>query len=357
VVNLPTVVVGMSGGVDSSVTAWLLKEQGYRVIALFMKNWEEEEGGPSHGGLCPAQQDYEDVVAVCTQLQIPHYTVNFSQEYWDLVFAKCLQEYSAGYTPNPDILCNKEIKFNLFLRKGLELGADFIATGHYCRKIMHRGEWILGKGVDSDKDQSYFLYTLNTKILEKVLFPLGEMTKKEVRTVAQREGLITATKKDSTGICFIGKRDFKTFISQYIPHQPGNFETGDGKVVGRHDGIAYYTIGQRRGLKLGGAGEAWYVVKKDLPRNVIIVERGEAHPELYKNFLIASEVTWVGTPPLLPIACSAKIRYRATEVPCTLLTQGGNLKVYFEMPQKAITAGQSIVFYQNDLCLGGGLIT
>lgn len=347
--GMKTVVVGMSGGVDSSVTALLLKEQGYRVIGLFMKNWEEE-------GPCPAQADYEDVVAVCNQLEIPHYSVNFSKEYWDQVFAKCLQDYAAGYTPNPDILCNREIKFKVFFKKALELGGDYLATGHYCRKILHEDEWILARGSDPEKDQSYFLFTLKSAILERVLFPLGGMVKKEVRALAEKAGLTTAAKKDSTGICFIGKRDFKEFLSQYIPNQPGHFETGDGIVVGKHDGIAYYTIGQRRGLGLGGPGEAWYVVKKDVPRNVIIVERGEGHPDLYRESLTASDTTWVGMSPTFPLACTAKIRYRTPDVPCIVWSQGDKIKVCFDAPQKAVTSRQSIVFYQGDLCLGGAWI-
>src|ERR1700733_12069248 len=230
---MKTVVVGMSGGVDSSVAAMLLKEEGYRVIGLFMKNWEE-------AGSCPAVLDYEDVVSVCEQLKIPHYSVNFSKEYWDQVFSKCLEEYAAGYTPNPDILCNRKIKFKMFFKKALELGADFLATGHYCQKFFYEGEWNLGRGIDSEKDQSYFLYTLKSSILSKVLFPLGAMKKKEVRERAIHAGLATAEKKDSTGICFIGKRDFKAFLTRYIPNKPGDFETVEGQIVGRHDGIAYY---------------------------------------------------------------------------------------------------------------------
>lgn len=346
---MKTVVVGMSGGVDSSVTALLLKEQGYRVIGLFMKNWEEE-------GPCPAQLDYEDVVSVCTQLEIPYYGVNFAKEYWDEVFSKCLEDYAAGYTPNPDILCNREIKFKVLFNKALELGGDYLATGHYCRKVMHEGEWSLARGLDPEKDQSYFLYTLKSEILDKVLFPIGEMHKSEVRAIAEKANLVTARKKDSTGICFIGKRDFKSFLSQFIPSHPGNFEMLDGTIVGQHDGIAYYTIGQRRGLGLGGPGEAWYVVKKDIPRNVVIVARGD-HPDLYQESLTASEVSWVTSAPTFPLTCTCKVRYRAADVPCTVtLLDSHQLNVRFETPQKAITPRQSIVFYQNDLCLGGALI-
>ncbi len=348
---MKTVVVGMSGGVDSSVTALLLKQQGYRVIGLFMKNWEEEEGP------CPAEADYEDVVLVCKQLDIPHYSVNFSKEYWEGVFSKCLEEYAAGYTPNPDILCNKEIKFNIFLKKALALGGDYLATGHYCQKIFDKDQWSLARGADSDKDQSYFLYTLKSSILDKVLFPIGSLTKKEVRALAEEANLLTAKKKDSTGICFIGKRDFKKFLIQFIPNQPGNFETLQGEIVGKHDGIAYYTIGQRRGLGIGGAGEAWYVVGKEIQRNVILVERGETHPALFSDSLTVSNVTWVGQPPDFPLRCTAKIRYRAPDVPCTVfLNEHKECVVLFDTPQKAITPRQSIVFYHDCLCLGGGII-
>lgn len=346
---MPTVFVGMSGGVDSSVTALLLKRQGYRVVGLFMKNWEEE-------GACPAEHDFQDVVSVCTQLDIPYYSLNFAKEYWEEVFAKCLREYAAGYTPNPDILCNREIKFKLFFDKAMELGADFLATGHYCRKSFVEGEWHLTRAVDPEKDQSYFLYTLKSSILEKVLFPVGELTKREVRALAAEAHLETAQKKDSTGICFIGKRNFKDFLSRYIPHHPGNFETLAGQVVGKHDGIAYYTIGQRKGLGLGGAGDAWYVLKKDVERNVLIVERGEEHPELFQSELVAGELSWVAKMPSFPLRCTAKVRYRAPDVECTLYPLEDTVKVVFDSPQKAITPRQSVVFYHGELCLGGGII-
>lgn len=345
-----TVVVGMSGGVDSSVTAWLLKEEGYRVIGLFMKNWEEDEH-------CPAAQDYEDVVAVCHQLEIPHYTVNFSKEYWDQVFSRCLKEFEAGATPNPDILCNREIKFKVFLEKAFELGADYLATGHYCRKVWHQGGWMLARGKDPEKDQSYFLYTLSSETLEKVLFPIGELRKSEVRALAEKQGLATAKKKDSTGICFIGKRNFKEFLSGYIKPKPGNFETPSGEIVGQHDGIAYYTIGQRRGLGIGGAGDAWYVVGKDVARNVVYVVQGEEQPALFQQELEADEVTWVGAAPPIPLKCTAKVRYRSPDVGCSIVErERDRISVLFETPQKAITPRQAIVFYQGDLCLGGGTI-
>lgn len=345
-----TIVVGMSGGVDSSVTAFLLKEQGYRVIGLFMKNWEEDEQ-------CPAAADYEDVVAVCSHIGIPHYSVNFSKEYWDKVFSRCLKEYEAGYTPNPDILCNQEIKFKVFFEKALELGADYLATGHYCRKVKQGDRWCLARGKDSNKDQSYFLYTMQEKILERVLFPIGELEKSEVRRIAETAQLATARKKDSTGICFIGKRDFKDFLTQYIPNRPGRFETLSGENVGEHDGIAYYTIGQRKGLKLGGAGDPWYVVGKDVPRNVVLVERGDFHPALFTQELSAKETTWVGERPHFPYRCTAKIRYRSEDVVCEILRQGGDqIWVRFDETQKAITPRQSIVFYDGEICLGGAII-
>lgn len=347
---METVIVGMSGGVDSSVTALLLKQQGFNVIGVFMKNWEEDSGS------CPAHADYQDVIAVCNQLDIPYYSVNFSKEYWDGVFAKCLKNYAAGYTPNPDILCNREIKFKAFFEKALDLGGDYLATGHYCQKFWDNHEWKLGRGADPEKDQSYFLYTIKNSILEKVLFPIGGMTKKEVRVYAERAGLATAQKKDSTGICFIGKRDFKSFLGQYIPKKSGNFETKEGQVVGQHDGIAFYTIGQRRGLGLGGAGDAWYVIGKNIEKNVVIVERGDHHDLFYQN-LKAEDLNWVGTPPSFPFTCTAKIRYRSPDVKCTVLQSEDNqITVQFEKPQKAVTPGQSVVFYQDNICLGGAFI-
>jgi tRNA-specific 2-thiouridylase len=341
---METVVVGMSGGVDSSVSALLLKNQGYNVIGLFMKNWEEE-------GPCKATQEFEDVVRVCHTLQIPYYSVNFVEEYRESVFAQFLSDYQAGLTPNPDILCNREIKFKVFLEKALSLGANYLATGHYCRLD---SESRLLKGSDPSKDQSYFLHAVKQEAFRKVLFPIGHLPKKEVRELARKHNLSTAEKKDSTGICFIGKRDFKPFLSQFIGTQPGPFETLDGKVVGQHDGAAFYTTGQRKGMGLGGEGDAWYVVGKDLKRNVVFVERGADHPALYSKELQTRDLTWVAETPELPLRCSAKIRYRQEDTPCTLLPDG---KVIFDEPQRAATPGQSAVFYQGDLCLGGGIIS
>ncbi len=349
--QIKTVIVGMSGGVDSSVSALLLKNQGFRVIGLFMKNWEETD----ERGVCRSSKEYDDVVRVCERLGIPYYSVNFVREYRESVFEQFLADYKAGLTPNPDVLCNREIKFKVFLEKALNLGADFLATGHYCRLD---SECRLLKGSDPDKDQSYFLHAVGKKSFEKVLFPIGHLTKKEVRAIARQHELATSEKKDSTGICFIGKRDFKPFLSQYIGVQPGNFETLDGQIVGRHDGAAFYTLGQRKGMGLGGEGDAWYVVGKELPRNVVLVERGALHPALYADDLTADSFTWVsGHPPTYPTRCRAKIRYRQQDQACTInAPQNGESRIEFDEPQRAATPGQAIVFYEGDLCLGGGVI-
>lgn len=345
------IIIGMSGGVDSSVSALLLKEQGFDVIGLFMKNWEESDAN----GVCQASKEYEDVVKVCEHLKIPHYSVNFTQEYQNQVFTYFLEEFKKGNTPNPDILCNREIKFKVLLDKAMELGADFLATGHYCQTDHQH----LMKGADPNKDQSYFLYTLSATILEKVLFPIGSMEKKQVRAIAMKHGLATAEKKDSTGICFIGERNFKNFLNQYLPFQPGDFETLQGKKIGSHDGCAFYTHGQRKGLNIGGPGEAWYVVGKDVKRNVVYIEQGANHPALFSSSLLASDLTWVsGTAPTLPCKCKAKIRYRQTDQECTLeKIEEGLALVSFTEPQRAVTPSQSIVFYDGNICIGGGIIT
>jgi len=351
---MPTVVVGMSGGVDSSVSALLLKEQGYHVIGMFMKNWEEVDAN----GYCPSTDDYEDVVRVCEQVDIPYYSVNFAKEYWDNVFEHFLADFRAGYTPNPDILCNREIKFKVLLEKAFDLGADYLATGHYCQSVLTPDGYKMFKGLDKGKDQSYFLYTLTDKILEKVLFPVGGLPKSEVRRLAKKYNLSTAEKKDSTGICFIGKRDFKDFLSGYLPGKPGNFEDLNGKVIGKHDGAAYYTIGQRKGLKIGGAGDAWFVVDKDIERNAVILAQGTQHPALYCDDLIATELSWIsGQTPPLPFRCTAKVRYRQPDQACTIHSiVDGKAYVTFEVPQRAVTAGQAVVFYDGEICLGGGRI-
>lgn len=350
------VVVGMSGGVDSSVSAALLKEQGYKVIGLFMKNWEELD----EAGVCRSAREYEDVVQVCKQLEIPYYSVNFVEEYRERVFASFLADLKAGLTPNPDVLCNREIKFAVFLEKAIELGADFLATGHYCRLD---AESRLLKGLDPDKDQSYFLHAVKREAFRKVLFPVGHLPKKEVRSLARKFNLAVSEKKDSTGICFIGKRDFKPFVSQYLGYQPGPFQTLSGQIVGTHDGAAYYTIGQRRGMGLGGEGDAWYVVGKDLPRNLVFVERGADHPSLFTSELTAGSLTWIAEAPSpFPYRCKAKIRYRQQDQDCLLhapvlhAPENGCARVEFLEPQRAVTPGQSIVFYTGDVCLGGGTI-
>jgi len=343
------VIVGMSGGVDSSVTALLLKQQGYEVIGLFMKNWEEKDSE----GVCQSVKDYEDVIRVCDKIGIPYYSVNFVNEYRDNVFASFLTDLKAGHTPNPDILCNREIKFNVFLKKAMELGGDYLATGHYCR--IENGKLL--KGVDSSKDQSYFLYTLSSEKLAKVLFPIGDLPKSKVRELARDAGLPTSEKKDSTGICFIGKRDFKPFISRYIAYKKGPMISAEGKKVGSHDGIAFYTIGQRKGLGIGGEGDAWFVYDKDVAKNIVYVAQGENHPVLFKDRLQATDLTWVETAPEFPYRCTAKIRYRQVDQPCTLVKMDdGVLDVVFDAPQRAVTPRQSIVFYEGDVCLGGGII-
>ncbi len=344
----------MSGGVDSSVTAALLKEQGYRVIGLFMKNWEEKD----ETGACTSDRDYADVAKVCERLDIPYYSVNFAKEYWDNVFVHFLKEYKAGYTPNPDVLCNREIKFKVFFDKAMELGADYLATGHYCQNFLIDGEQRLVKGSDPGKDQTYFLYTIGKETLAKVLFPIGGIHKSEVRAIAAKYDLATKAKKDSTGICFIGERDFQKFLSQYIPAKPGDFKTLNGERVGRHEGAAYYTIGQRKGLALGGQGEPWFVIGKAIEKNIVYVERGVSHPALFADELTATEMSWVsGVMPALPFRCRAKVRYRQKDQDCVITEfKDGILRVVFDEPQRAITPRQSVVFYDGEVCLGGAMI-
>lgn len=344
------VVVGMSGGVDSSVVALLLKQQGYDVIGMFMKNWEEKD----ENGVCQSSKEYEDVVRVCEKIDIPYYSVNFVKEYWDNVFSHCIEEFKKGFTPNPDVLCNREIKFKVLLEKAMELGGDYLATGHYCQVD---GEGNLLKGSDPEKDQSYFLYTVKQAALKKVLFPIGGMLKSQVRKIARENDLPVADKKDSTGICFIGERNFKEFLFQFIEKSPGHFETRQGEVVGKHDGSAFYTIGQRRGLGIGGAGEAWFVVGKDMERNVVIVEQGPEHPALFTSSLTASELTWVVNPPKTPFSCHSKIRYRQADQKCIIeCIEDGVATITFPTPQRAVTPRQSIVFYDDNVCIGGGII-
>ena len=356
------VIVGMSGGVDSSVSAYLLQQQGYQVEGLFMKNWEEDDTDE----YCAAAEDLKDAQAICEKLGIKLHTINFATEYWDNVFEYFLAEYKAGRTPNPDIMCNKEIKFKAFLEFACEdLQADYIATGHYVQREFRNNRWVMVRGNDNNKDQSYFLYTLNEQQLAHTLFPVGHIEKPEVRAIAEQAGLITHNKKDSTGICFIGERKFKDFLAQYLPAQPGIIESAEGEKVGQHDGLMYHTLGQRKGLRIGGlanAGEEpWYVVEKDLRRNVLIVGQGHNHPRLFSKGLIANQLHWVTREELTqPIHCTVKTRYRQEDVPCTVTpiidNSNGEYRIDFEEPQSSVTPGQSVVFYQGDVCLGGGII-
>ncbi|GAA5188176.1 tRNA 2-thiouridine(34) synthase MnmA [Ferrimonas gelatinilytica] len=354
------VIVGMSGGVDSSVSAYLLLQQGYQVEGLFMKNWEEDDSDE----YCAASEDLADAQAVCDKLGIELHSVNFAAEYWDNVFEYFLAEYKAGRTPNPDILCNKEIKFKAFLEFAAEaLGADYIATGHYVRRRdTADGQVQMLRGLDGNKDQSYFLYTLGADQVAQTLFPVGELEKPEVRRIAEEQGLVTADKKDSTGICFIGERKFKDFLAKYLPAQPGNIETCEGEVIGQHDGLMYHTLGQRKGLRIGGmknAGdEPWYVVDKDMKRNVLVVGQGHRHPRLFSDGLIAGQLHWVDRKgPQQAAELTVKTRYRQQDVPCTVTPlANGELEVRFHEPVSSVTPGQSAVFYQGEICLGGGVI-
>lgn len=373
------VVLGISGGVDSAVAALLLLEQGYDVAAVFMQNWKPENDDP----FCSAEQDLTDARAICDHLKIPLSTVNFSNEYWNKVFQYLLDEYAAGRTPNPDIMCNKEIKFKAFLEHAKELKADFIATGHYARCISNcRGDpsgrpqrYHLLKGKDTNKDQSYFLHQLNQEQLKYSLFPVGELTKTEVREIAKKAGLINHAKKDSTGICFIGERKFKKFLSEYLLAKPGeiysidnsvgadpcvrpSIKTQDGICVGRHDGLMFYTLGQRQGLNIGGQKNAkeapWYVVQKDLVNNRLIVSQEHDHPLLLSKTIYSEPIHWIaGEAPKLPFNCNAKIRYRQNDQQCVIIDYD---KIEFAESQWAATPGQSIVFYKDDECLGGGII-
>ncbi|ABW18438.1 tRNA 2-thiouridine(34) synthase MnmA [Alkaliphilus oremlandii] len=350
------VVIGMSGGVDSSVAALLLKQQGYDVVGIFMKNWDESD----ELGYCTSAEDYEDVRRVCDQIGIPYYSVNFEKEYWDRVFTYFLNEYKAGRTPNPDVMCNKEIKFKAFLDHAIKLGADYLATGHYAQVDYSDGEYRLLRGVDTNKDQTYFLNQLNQYQLSKAMFPVGHLQKKDLRQIALDAGLATASKKDSTGICFIGERNFKEFLSNYLPAKPGKIISLDGEVKGKHDGLMYYTLGQRKGLGIGGAGtgEPWFVVDKDLEKNILYVTQGETHPSLYSRGLIGADLQWVSeNPKPSVIKCTAKFRYRQPDQGVTVYVEEGNTcRVMFDEPQKAITPGQAVVFYDGVVCLGGATI-
>lgn len=350
------IVVGMSGGVDSAVAAALLKKQGLDVIGIFMKNWEEEDDS----GVCTATQDYEDVRAVCDTIGIPYYTVNFSREYRDRVFSYFLEEYQKGRTPNPDVLCNCEIKFKAFLDFAMQTGASSLATGHYARLDKTQDGVRLLKGLDGGKDQTYFLAGLTQQQLKNAVFPVGELQKKDVRDIARSLHLPNAEKKDSTGVCFIGERNFKQFLMQYLPARPGDMVTETGKVIGRHDGLMYYTLGQRRGLGIGGmkegSGESFFVIGKDLERNLLIVQQGE-HEELFSLSLDAERMHWIGgEAPRKEFSCCAKFRYRQPDQGVRVTAEDDGIHVKFDVPQRAVTPGQWVVLYDGDVCLGGGPI-
>ncbi|OGT25105.1 MAG: tRNA 2-thiouridine(34) synthase MnmA [Gammaproteobacteria bacterium RIFCSPLOWO2_02_FULL_42_14] len=349
------IIVGLSGGVDSAVSALLLKEQGYDVAGCYMQNWMAEKDDP----YCSAEQDLTDAKKVCDQLQIPFHLVNFSKEYWDAVFQYCLDEWVAGRTPNPDIWCNQYIKFDVFLKHALQLGADFLATGHYARIHNHQ----LLKAKDLNKDQTYFLYTLSQEKLSRALFPLGELKKPEVRAIAKKAKLFNAEKKDSTGICFIGERKFSEFLKNFVLAKPGNIRTIDGKIIGKHGGLMFYTLGQRKGLRIGGMSHShshfpWYVISKNIPDNELIVAQGHDHPALFSNILLAEKLHWISGVAPRNCSCAAKIRYRQTDQACHVeLLENQTARVIFQESQRAITPGQSIVFYDRDVCVGGGIIS
>ena len=349
------IVVGMSGGVDSSVAALLLKRQGEDVIGVFMKNWDEKD----ENGVCTSEADWNDARQVCEKLGIPCYSVNFEKEYWNRVFRYFLEEYRRGRTPNPDVLCNREIKFRAFLDYAMMLGADGIATGHFCRTDAAFGRSRLLRGRDAAKDQSYFLYMLSSDQLSKAIFPVGGMTKAEVREIARKANLANSEKKDSTGVCFIGERRFKPFLKQYLPARPGEMQTENGETVGRHDGLMYYTLGQRRGLGIGGrgTGESWFVLRKDLDRNVLVVGQGKDHPLLYSKTALGTDVTWVsGEAPANEFFCTCKYRYRQMDQKVKVIVlEGGRVQVEAEQRQRAVTPGQSMVFYDGEVCLGGAI--
>ena len=354
----PQIVVAASGGVDSSVALLLLKRTGYDVTAVFMKNWHE----PSASGRCNWEDDVADALDVCEQLDIPINAIDLSQDYWDSVFAEFLVEYRRGRTPNPDVLCNREIKFKAFLDHARSIGGDLIATGHYAQTAPQAGEFLLLKGADRAKDQSYFLHSISQTALQRTVFPIGALTKREVREIAAQAGLSTHDKKDSTGICFIGERRFRDFLRSYVGSQPGDIKTTDGEIVGRHQGVIYYTLGQREGLGIGGVKGArdgpWYVIEKDLDNKTLIVAQGNEHAGLMNRRLIADSVSWIANrPPPRPFPCHAKTRYRQADQACLIdEIEDGQFVVDFDVPQRALTPGQSVVFYDGECCFGGGVI-
>ena len=353
------VIVGLSGGVDSSVAAWLLKEQGYEVEGLFMKNWEQDD----KDGYCAAAVDLKDAQTVCDQLNIPLHTVNFAEDYWQRVFTHFLHEYSQARTPNPDVLCNKEIKFKAFLDYALTLGADFIATGHYARVEMKNKIGMLYKAKDRSKDQTYFLHAIEPTALAKTLFPVGDYLKTQIREIASHLGLATHAKKDSTGICFIGEKRFKSFLNEYMLAKPGPIKNCTGEILGTHDGLMFYTFGQRQGLGIGGTKQGddapWYVVDKDITSNTLVVAQGTHHPMLYAQGLVCGTIHWLAQEysDTLPLTCHAKTRYRQDDQACMISpATGAQHVVMFSKPQRAITPGQYIVFYDKNRCLGGATI-
>lgn len=353
------IVVGISGGVDSSVAALLLKRAGHEVIGVFMNNWEEKD----ENGVCTSERDWADARAACEALDIPYYSVNFARQYRERVFEHFLAEYRRGRTPNPDVLCNREIKFNVFLDFAEQLGAEKLATGHFANiGQTESGEYRLLRAKDENKDQTYFLYMINQRALSKALFPVGNLTKAEVRAIAREAGLPTSEKKDSTGVCFIGERNFKRFLSGYLPAQPGDMVTADGTVVGRHDGLMYYTLGQRRGLGIGGGGngQRWFVVGKDLEHNRLVVQQGGDSPLLYSARATGDELTWLaGRPPVpdgQPLRCQVRLRHRQPLQDCALTLENGRAIIDFDTPQRAVTPGQSAVFYDGQVCLGGAIV-
>jgi tRNA-specific 2-thiouridylase len=354
------VIVGLSGGVDSAVAAWLLKQQGCDVVGVFMKNWEDDDTDE----YCTSREDLVDAAAVADVLGIELEAVNFASEYRERVFAHFLREYEAGRTPNPDVLCNSEIKFRAFLDYALKLGADAIATGHYARVRRAPSDPArveLLKASDATKDQSYFLHRLTQEQLAPAIFPLGEIRKRDVRRIAREQGIPTWAKKDSTGICFIGERPFRDFLARYLPRTPGPVETPEGKVIGRHDGLAYYTLGQRQGLGIGGTrggtDEPWFVAAKDLAHNTLVAVQGRNHPLLYRRDVDAIDLHWIsGAAPALPVKLGAKTRYRMPDASCTLAAAAAGQRATFDAPQWAPTPGQYLVLYDGDVCLGGGVI-
>lgn len=359
------VVLGMSGGVDSSVAAYLLQQAGHEVIGLFMRNWDATTnqdvlGNPTlNDEVCEQEKDFQDAKKVADQLGIPLHKVNFIETYWDKVFQYFLSEYKKGRTPNPDVMCNKMIKFAEFFDYGARFDPDYFAMGHFAR-IDHSGRLRLIRAKDDNKDQTYFLSQLSADQLEKVLFPIGDYTKKEIRAIAEKLHLATAKKKDSTGICFIGERDFNQFLNNYLPAKPGAIETLDGEVIGTHTGLMHYTIGQRKGLGIGGLKdfdtEPWFVIGKDLDRNVLIAGQGYHHPKLYGTHAYGSELNWLSDHPVHGLTCTAKFRHRQADHAVTIESVDDGFKVIFNEPARAVTPGQAVVFYDGEECLGGGFI-